>query len=147
MTVSQRLRKPAIGLIGVAFFNLLIWLRLFERLVTDQGDWTTEHFVAGWMNLVFLRLPETLHLEALPAAPVLVSLKIGMVLSLITFYGAAHMMAGKRYFLATICSVLVMIPILSPLFVLGIPAGAWALYHLRKPDVVAAMKQPAGTQE
>jgi len=141
MSVSERLKYPAIGLMTVAFVNLLIWLRLFERLVTNRGDWTTEQFVAPWMNLLFLNLPEVLRLELLPAAPVLVSLKGGMIGALIVLYGAAHMMAGQRYFLALVASVLVMVPVLSPLFVLGVPAGLWSLYHLRNPDVRESMVQ------
>ncbi len=143
MSVSERLKKPAIGLILVSFLNLLIWLRLFERLITLRGEWTTQGFTARWMNILFLTLPDTLHIETLPVGPVMVSLKIGMVMSLIIFYGAAHMMAGRRYYLAFSCSVLVMVPVLSPLFVLGIPVGLWSLSHLRVPGVASEMNTSA----
>jgi hypothetical protein len=139
MNVTKRVRKPAIGLILVAICNVLIWLTLFNRLVTDRGEWTTESFVAEWMNVIFLYLPTLLELETLAAPPVLLVLKVGILISLIIFYGAAHMMASQRYYLSYSCSVLAMIPLVSPLFIIGLPVGIWSIRTLKEPDVRSAM--------
>ncbi len=139
MNVTKQVRKPAIGLILVAICNVLIWLTLFNRLITDQGEWTTKFFMADWLNVLFLYLPGVLGVETLSAPPVLLVLKVGVLINLIIFYGAAHMMASQRYYLSYSCSVLAMIPLISPLFFIGLPIGIWAIRTLKDPQVRAAL--------
>ncbi len=139
--VIERVRKPAVGLIVIAVCNVLIWLRLFERLITSHGEWTTESFTTIWVDVLFLYLPSLLDVESMTAPPVLLFLKAGILMNLIIFYGAAHMMAGKRYYLSYCCSILVLTPLISPLFLLAVPVGLWSIHTLNQPEIYAALMQ------
>ena len=54
--------------------------------------------------------------------------------------GALAMRWGTNYRTALIAAILACVPILSPLYVFGIPFGIWALIMLRRPAVSAAFR-------
>jgi hypothetical protein len=62
---------------------------------------------------------------------------LSVVLAPVIIYGAAQMMRGKSYRMAKLAAILVIIPLTSCCFLVGIPIGIWSLVVLSKPDVKA----------
>ena len=51
------------------------------------------------------------------------------------FYAALNMFRGRHLSMVTIGVVLSLLPCFTPLFILGMPVGLWALFALSKPGV------------
>jgi hypothetical protein len=64
----------------------------------------------------------------------------------LVFYGAIQMLRFRSPGIARAAAIVAVIPICSPLYVLGIPFGIWALIVLSKPEVQAAFERRATQQ-
>jgi hypothetical protein len=60
--------------------------------------------------------------------------------SAITLAGGLCMVMLRARWLALVAAILATIPVCSPLMILGIPLGIWALVRLRSPAVQAAFR-------
>ena len=60
-----------------------------------------------------------------------------LLLMIVVIYGAVGMLHLNRYRSAVAASIISIVPLLSPCFVLGIPFGIWALVLLLRSDVKA----------
>lgn len=69
-----------------------------------------------------------------------------LMLAPVIIYGALCMLKGKKPGLAKTAAILVMLPVSSCCFVLGIPFGIWALIVLRKPEVKAVFENQTNNQ-
>lgn len=73
-----------------------------------------------------------------PQTTILIRLMLAVVMLLLNAviaYGAFKMRRLENYRLAQLAAVLAMIPLCGPCYVLGIPAGIWALIFLARPEV------------
>ena len=64
-----------------------------------------------------------------------------ILVSAVVFIGAFQMRRLKSYALARAAAIMALIPCLGPCYLLGIPAGIWALVVLAKPEVREAFDQ------
>ncbi len=136
-TSRKKLLFFGISLLCIGLFNILIWLRLLELVWSNLDQALTfEPQGTPWIQYLFLGITSRealLQLRAPRAA--MMAINVGLTFSLISCYGLGHLIAGKRYFLSTASIIICMIPVLSPLFFVGLPLGAWSLYELRQEDV------------
>lgn len=58
-----------------------------------------------------------------------------LVASSFVLYGAVQMKNLKNYRLAKTASIVAMIPLIGPCYILGIPFGIWAFVTLEKPGI------------
>lgn len=134
MNPEWDVKKPAIALIVIAVLNAFLLLRLMQ--VTLGGIGSGDFFHTPWMEVLFFGIPALIgDIKRLQQPLVVFFLKTGMLFSLLTFYGAAHMMAGLRRNLSGLAALMVMVPIFSPLALAGIPVGIWTFYTLNRKDV------------
>jgi hypothetical protein len=84
-----------------------------------------------------------LHADLCATAPIVIGVgALGLLVStqgVRVMRGGARMRRLERYDSVTLAALLSLLP-LSPAFVLGLPAGIWALVVLRQPAVVAAFR-------
>lgn len=76
--------------------------------------------------------------------PFLFPVSIGFAFVVISYilivYGAIQMFACRRFGMARTAAIFAVIPVCSPLLVLGIPLGVWALIVLARPEVRDAFR-------
>lgn len=125
----QKLRAPAIGLIIAGSLNgvsgLIAVLSGLMRLTGLAGRETLPMDQAERMGyMVGTIVPYVISLLSVVMAPVII-------------YGAIRMMHGKQPGLAKIAAILVILPVTSCCFLIGIPMGIWSLIVLAKPEVKA----------
>src|SRR5690606_3346631 len=103
----------AIALLGCGVVLCILYLIVFWDPDSPQfgGVWTWESLVPAPMGIV----------------------------SWIVVYGAWQMRRLRSYRWAVASAVLALIP--QPLVFFSLPLGLWALWHLRKPDVRAALQK------
>lgn len=70
----------------------------------------------------------------------IVALAGWLLITLAIIVGSINMLRLKSYRSAWHASLVALIPVCSPCFVLGIPVGIWALVLLRKPEVKAKFR-------
>lgn len=139
MEALQKLKGPAITLIVVGSLNgiagFLVLLSGLARLGGLGGNRSLPREQAERMGYMLGTVGGyVLALLSLLLAPVVV-------------YGAIQMLKGKKPGLAKAAAIIAMIPISSCCFLLGIPAGIWALVVMAKPEVKALFQnggQPVG---
>lgn len=66
-----------------------------------------------------------------------------VLVNAVVAYGSFRMRQLRNYRLAWITAILALIPPVGPCFVLGIPAGIWAMVVLARPEVREAFDQGA----
>ena len=64
----------------------------------------------------------------------------------VVFYGAIQMLRFRSPAIARAAAIISVFPFCSPLFVVGIPVGIWALIVLSKPEIRAAFGRSAAQQ-
>lgn len=72
--------------------------------------------------------------------PMLISQLIGLVFGIVIIVGALQMMRLRSHGLATVASVLALLPC-GPAWLLGLPMGIWSLVVLNRRDVKAAFQR------
>lgn len=120
------------------------WRLLFPGLImTLSGIGMTIVAVnAIHQNWVKLRLaPELSPYEVSKARFVSGCFAVSLLTSLFFVYCGGQMIRRRRYKLCVTASLLMMIPLLTPFIVLGIPIGVWALVILFRKDTRAAFAQ------
>ncbi|MGQ0541005.1 MAG: hypothetical protein ACT4O9_04040 [Blastocatellia bacterium] len=65
---------------------------------------------------------------------------ISLLLAPVIFIGALKMMRGKGYGISMSAAILAILPVTSCCFLIGIPAGIWAIVVLRNPEVKSFFK-------
>ena len=63
---------------------------------------------------------------------------IGIAMSALILFGSLKMKKLESYGLAMTCSIIAMIPCVSPCCIIGLPIGIWAVVVLSKPEVKGA---------
>jgi hypothetical protein len=71
-------------------------------------------------------------------AGAIVGAVIGIVMSGLVLFGGLKMKKLESYGLVMTCSIISMIPCVSPCCVIGLPIGIWAVVVLSKPEVKGA---------
>jgi hypothetical protein len=124
-----QIRLPAAGLIVIGGLNFglgLFWaFGVFHSLVTGQ----TQANLSGH---------NTAYAVGAIAAQVLGL--VGIIGAPFILTGGVAMLSGRGYALSRTAAVLAMVPAVSCCFVLGIPAGIWALTTLRRPGIRASFR-------
>lgn len=124
---SDLLRPPAVALVLVGVLNLLIG---GYSLLSFCVNTSTGHGPRGDAGAVATAVGfQVLALLALIAAPVIVA-------------GGLQAMQARSYGLVRAAAFLVMIPVTSCCFLLGIPVGVWLLATLNRPGVEDSFDQP-----
>ena len=122
---------PAILLLAVASLSILLAIFAGFIIVFDTIRILDYHGgVAG--------LPHVL--------PAILSFTALCISYFLVLYGAMQMLKGRRFGMARTAAILSVIPVCSPLFVIGIPFGIWALVLLSKPEVRSAFERSAAQQ-
>lgn len=65
---------------------------------------------------------------------------VSLLLAPLVIIGALKMMRGKSYGLGMSAAIIATLPVTSCCFLLGIPAGVWAIIVLRNPEVKGFFK-------
>lgn len=129
MEALQKLKGPAISLIVVGSLNgilgILSLLSGLARLAGMGGNRSLPRDEAERMGYMMGTVGG--YILAL----------ISLLLAPVVIYGAIQMLKGKKPGLAKAAAIVAMIPISSCCFLLGIPAGIWALVVMAKPEVKA----------
>jgi hypothetical protein len=63
---------------------------------------------------------------------------IGILMGVLILFGAMKMKKLENYGLAMTCSIIAMIPCVSPCCLIGLPIGIWAVVVLSKPEIKSA---------
>jgi hypothetical protein len=145
----QQIRGPAIGLISVSGVALgLIFIGLLSGVVYFgmsllSGD--APQTVVAETNPDETKEQRTLRLAAekkLAAEGNFVSLSTVFVLAMsfillwaIVLAGAIKMLHLQRHTYSTAAAAIAIIPVLSPLFLVAIPFGIWAMIKLGNPEI------------
>ena len=131
---KSSLFTPAVLLLGLASLSLLHAVYIGFTIVIDTIRILDNHGGAAGIPHVLPMIIESLVFVAMCAS------------YFVVFYGAVQMLKGRRLGIAKTAAILAIIPMCSPLFVIGIPFGIWALVVLSKPDVRAAFHGSAAQQ-
>ena len=124
VSASERVRAPAICLMVVASVGLLTYLGCLTLFIMS--------FLSLTVEPEFQKHPE----EPIMGFIVLAGYSIiGLGMNLLALFGAIKMQKLKGYGLAMTGAVFMVIPFLSPCFLLGIPFGIWAIFVLADSDV------------
>lgn len=124
--VIRRLRLPVLGLIVTAGFHALAVLCFFLGLCIDtfQGALRGEEVVTPFVVYTGL-----LGIAAVPA--------------ILQFVFARSVLRLHALWACRAAALLACIPLLTPMYVLGIPFGIWATVVLFLPSTAAAFELPA----
>lgn len=122
--IRKKIQTLSILLCITAFINAFIWVELLLSAFGYPGA-----IIAAGEEITS---PEPMYL---------MGIKAGIILSVVIFYGASHMYAFKRYGLSFAASILAVIPVVSPFFILSVPAGIYSVVLLRKREVQKMFEQ------
>lgn len=137
MEALKKLRGPAITLIIVGSLNGITGvLVLISGLARLAG-------FGGGRSLPRAEAEKIGYMLGTVGGYVLALLSV--LLAPVVIYGAIQMLNGKKPGLAKAAAIIAMIPISSCCFLLGIPAGIWALIVMAKPEVKALFQSGGQT--
>ena len=119
---TEALRAPALFLIGISCFGIL--LSLFGLVAPDVD---AEQFLPYRPGTVRYKL---IDLNGIPA----------ILITCFILYGAVQMRSAKNYSVCLAAAILACIPCTSPCCVFGIPIGIWALVILSQAKVRAGFR-------
>ena len=145
----RHVRAPAIGLIsvsglalGLAFFTLLGSVVIYGLKLLSPDDTQMVYVEPEPNETKEQREARKLREEKLAAEGNFLSLSTVFIFSMsfvlvyaIILTGAIKMLNLKRHPYAVTAAAIAMIPLLSPLAVLGIPFGVWAMIKLGNPEI------------
>jgi len=123
---QEMVNGPATGLLVLAILGFvlqvggllmnLLGASFMPKPPTDQPAWT----------------------NMMSGATAVISSIIGIAMSALILFGSLKMKKLESYGLAMTCSIIAMIPCVSPCCIIGLPIGIWAVVVLSKPEVKGA---------
>lgn len=126
-SVEDKLKAPAIVLIVTGALNAAACLLMLLGGVANLANRTIPAFGSDSERMGYY-FGQTLTYGC--AA-------LSLLLSPLVIYGGVQMMRGKSYGLACAAAVIALLPCATCCFLIGMPAGIWALIVLNQADVKA----------
>ena len=125
---QEMVNGPAIGLIVLAILGFLLQvaglvMNLLGASFVPQGQMEQP----AWTQMMH-------------GAGAVVGAIIGIAMSILILFGGLKMKKLESYGLAMTCSIVAMIPCISPCCLIGLPIGIWAVVVLSKPEVKSAFQ-------
>ncbi|MGO8744911.1 MAG: hypothetical protein ACLQNE_02870 [Thermoguttaceae bacterium] len=123
---SPMVRLPALSLIGLAAISMLAIAANGFTLVIDNMRFLEAYGTREGLSKVL---------------PIDIGFTVVLAAHLVILFGAFQMCRIRRYRLAKTAAIISLVPLCSPLVILGMPFGIWALVVLSRPNVKSAFRE------